>query len=59
MMSPLLLAFKVTLTPRIHRIISALREAISALSIVRNDGTVHGTRIVGSNAADHDPVSSR
>ena len=59
MMSLLLLALVVPLTPRIHTIIRTLREPVLALSVVRDDGTVHGARIIGRDTADHDTVRSR
>lgn len=58
-MSLLLSCLIITFTSRIHGIIGALREAILALSIVRNDCTVYSTRIIGGNAPDHDPISPR
>ena len=48
----------VPLTPRIHTIIRALREAILTLSIMRDDGTINSTGVIGSDATDHDTVSS-
>lgn len=59
MMSFLLLPLIVPLAPRIHTIIRTLCEPILALSVVRDDGTVHGARIIGRNTADHDTVRSR
>lgn len=59
MMSLLFMSLIVTLASRVHGIIRALREAILALSIVRDDCAVHSTRIIGGNAPDHDAVSSR
>ena len=49
----------VSLAPRVHTIIRALREAILPLSIMRDDGTINSTRVIGSDATDHDTVSSR
>ena len=50
---------KVPLTPQIHTIIRALREAIPTLSIMRDDGTINRARVIGRDAADHDTVRSR
>lgn len=49
----------VPLAPQVHTIIRALREAILTLSIMRDDGTINSTRVIGSDATDHDTVSSR
>ena len=49
----------VSLAPRVHTIIRALREAILTLSIMRDDGTINSTGVIGGDATDHDTVSSR
>ena len=59
MMSFLLLSLIVPLTPRIHGIIRALRESILTLPVMRDDGTIHRTRVIVSDAADHHTVRSR
>ena len=59
MMSLLLMRLIVTLPSRIHTIISALREAVLALSIMRDDSAVHSARVIGRNAPDHDAIGAR
>ena len=58
-MSFLRLPLIISFTPRVHTIVRALREAILSLSIMSDDGTINRTRVIGSDAADHDTVSSR
>lgn len=58
-MSLLLMCLITTLPSRIHSVIRTLREAVLALSIVRDDGAVHSARVIGRNAPDHDAIGAR
>ena len=51
--------FIVALPAQVHRIVTALREAVLPLPIVRDDGTVDGAAVVVGNAADDDAVGAR
>ena len=59
MMMPLLLpSLIIALSPRIHRIVRALREPVLALAIMRDDGAVHRARIIIRDASDHDAIGA-
>ena len=52
-------SFILALPAQVHRIITALREAVLALPIVCDDGTVDGAAVVVGDAADNDAVRAR